>query len=168
VAFESSKAPSAASVPRELLRTLIADHYPVLANDLLGPLLDLLSLSRKACGGDADKFLIMLVVARRTTEHELFATFPQEELLSGRIPVFPSLGTNISSVADSLGAPKETIRRKVSDLVECGWIVRQGHELRFTACAYQELAPVRIAIERLAARNFETINELVRRSASGR
>jgi len=147
---------------------LIAENYPALANDLLGPLLELLSLSRNACGGDAEKFLIMLVVARRTTEHELFASFPQDELLSGRIPVFPSLGTNISSVAASLGAPKETVRRKVADLVKAGWIVRQGNELRFTSVAYQELAQVRIAIERMAARNFETINELVRRSTSAR
>lgn len=166
MALESSKAARAADFPRDLVRTLIAENYPQLANDLLGPLLELLSLSRMACGGDADKFLIMLVVARRTTEHELFATFQQDELLSGRIPIFPSLGTNISSVADSLGAPKETIRRKVADLVEAGWIVRQGHELRFTAIAYQELAHVRIAIERMAARNFETVNELVRLSAS--
>lgn len=168
MAYDFPEAPTAANVSRELVRSLIADSYPALANDFLGPLLELLSLSRQACGGDPDKFLIMLVVARRTTEHELFATFSQEELLSGVIPVFPSLGTNINSVADSLGAPKETIRRKVADLVEAGWIVRQGHELRFTALAYRELAHVRVAIERLAARNFETVNELVRRSASAR
>ena len=144
-------------IERAVLLELVAENYPALARSLLGPLLEFMSLSREACGGDADKFLIMLVVAIRTTEHESFATFRQEELLSGDLPVFPSLGTNIRSVADSIGAPKETVRRKVGDLVASGWIVRQENELRFTALAYQQLGQVRIAIERLAVRNYEPI-----------
>ena len=140
---------------------LVADHYPLIAHNLLRPLLDLYSTSREACGGDADKFLIMLVVAVRTTEHKGFATYSQAQLLSGEIPVFPSLGTNVRSIADSVGAPRETIRRKVGELVASGWIARQGRELRFTALAYQQLAGARIAIEQLAARNFEVVAALI-------
>ena len=159
-------APSSASptVPREALLKLVADNYPAVARGLLEPLFDLLSLSREACGGDAEKFLIMVVVAIRTTEHELFATLRQEELLSGEIPIFPTLGTNVQSVADSMRAPKETVRRKVGELVDAGWINREGNELRFTALAYQQLAQTRVAIERLAVRNYEIVDDLVRRS----
>ena len=159
-------APSSASptVPREALLKLVADNYPAVARGLLEPLFDLLSLSREACGGDAEKFLIMVVVAIRTTEHELFATLRQEELLSGEIPIFPTLGTNIQSVADSMRAPRETVRRKVGELVDAGWINREGNELRFTALAYQQLAQTRVAIERLAVRNYEIVDDLVRRS----
>jgi CRP-like cAMP-binding protein len=146
---------------RQLLLDLVAENYPVVARSLLRPLLDLLSLSREACGGDVDKFLIMLVVAIRTTEHRLFATYSQAQLLSGEVPVFPTLGTNIRSVAESLGAPKETVRRKVAELAEAGWIDRQGNELRFTALAYQKLAGVRTAIEQLAVCNFEVVAGLV-------
>jgi hypothetical protein len=145
------------------LRQLVADNYPVIAHGLLRPLLDVFSVSRGACGGDIDKFLIMLVVAIRTTEHKLFATYSQAQLLSGEIPVFPSLGTNVRSVADSIGAAKETIRRKVGELVEAGWIARQGNELRFTTLAYQQLAGVRVAIEHLAVRNFDVVCELIGR-----
>jgi hypothetical protein len=149
---------------RDALLKLVAGNYPAVARGLLEPLFDLLSLSREACGGDAEKFLIMVVVAIRTTEHELFATFRQEELLSGEMPIFPTLGTNIQSVADSMRAPKETVRRKVGELVEAGWIAREGNELRFTALAYQQLAQTRVAIERLAVRNYEIVDDLVRRS----
>jgi CRP-like cAMP-binding protein len=152
------------TVDRDVLLALVRDNYPAVARELLGPLLEFLSLSREACGGDGDKFLIMLVVGIRTTEHETFASFTQAELLSGDIPVFPSLGTNIRSVADSIGAPRETVRRKVGELVGTGWIARQGNELRFTSHAYQQLAHVRIAIERLAVRNYETVEHLLRRS----
>ena len=152
------------SVKRDVLLRLVAENYPAIARGLLEPLFDLLMLSREACGGDAEKFLIMVVVAIRTTEHELFATFRQEDLLSGEIPIFPTLGTNVQSVADSMRAPKETVRRKVGELVEAGWIARQGNELRFTALAYQQLAGARVAIERLAVRNYEIVDDLVRRS----
>ncbi|MDB5431760.1 MAG: hypothetical protein JWP35_2876 [Caulobacter sp.] len=146
---------------RQGLLQLVAGNYPVIAHSLLRPLLDLFSISRDACGGDMDKFLIMLVVAIRTTEHSLFATYSPAQLLSGEVPVFPSLGTNVRSVADSIAVPKETVRRKVGELVEAGWIAREGKELRFTSLAYQQLSGARVAIERLAVRNFEVITKLI-------
>ncbi|MDP3491678.1 MAG: hypothetical protein Q8R82_01080 [Hyphomonadaceae bacterium] len=151
------------NIGRGELLHLVADNYPVIARSLLRPLLHLLSISREACGGDVDKFLIMLVIAIRTTEHERFATYSQAQLLSGEIPVFPTLGTNVRSVAESTGTPKETVRRKVGELIEAGWISRQGNELRFTAVAYQELAGVRVAIENLAVSNFQVVAHLARR-----
>lgn len=150
------------TIGRERLRHLVAENYPTIARGLLRPLLRLLSISREACGGDVDKFLIMLVIAIRTTEHAGFATYSQEQLLSGELPVFPTLGTNVRSVAESIGAARETVRRKVGDLVEAGWIARDGNELRFTALAYQQLAGARVAIEDLAVSNFEIVADLAR------
>jgi hypothetical protein len=154
-------------IRREALRRLVADNYPAISRNLLRPLLNLFSLSREACSGDIDKFLIMLVVAIRTTEHGGFAAYTPAQLISGELPVFPTLGTNVRSVAESTGAPKETVRRKVQELVAAGWISRQGNELRFTARAYQDLAQVRIAIEELAVSNFEVVSDLARRSLAG-
>lgn len=154
--------PHAARLDRKAVAQLVADHYPALALRLLRPLLDLVALARESCGGDLDKFLIMLVIAGRTTEHELFATYTQAQLLSGEIPVFPTLGTNVRSIAASVGLPRESVRRKVAELVEAGWIRRKGNELQFTTWAYQDLAPVRVAIEQLAVRNFETVSSLIR------
>ena len=149
---------------RGKVAALVTEHYPAIARDLLGPLLDFLSLAREACGGDADKVLILLVIAIRTSEHEDFARYTQEQLTSGEVPVFPTLGTNVRSIADSVRAPKETIRRKVVELLETGWIDREDTELRFTALGYRELAKVRGAIERMAVRNFEVVEDLLKRS----
>lgn len=150
-------------VDRQALRTLVAENYPVISRNLLRPLLHLFSTSREACSGDIEKFLIMLVVAIRTTEHECFATYTPAQLISGELPVFPTLGTNVRSVAESTGTPRETVRRKVGELVETGWISRQANELRFTARAYQDLAQVRLAIEELAVINYEVVSDLTKR-----
>jgi len=139
----------------------MAENYPAIAHDLLRPLLELCSRSRAACGGDIDKFLILLAVGMRTTSHPDFARRTQAELLSGEIPVFPGLGTNVRSIADSLGMPKETVRRKVAELVDAGWLAREGNELYFTAQAYSDLVPVREAIEFQAVRYHEIVQALI-------
>lgn len=147
---------------RQTLLRLVSDNYPAVAKDLLNPLLDLFALSREACGGDVDKFLILLVIAVRTTQHHGFAQLTTDQLTSGEIPVFPSLGVNVRSIADSLGIPKESVRRKVAELIETGWVVREGNDLLFTVQAYREVAHVREAIEMLAVRNFEVVRGLLK------
>lgn len=147
-------------VKPELTR-IVADNYPCIATELLSPLLDLLRLAREYCSGDVDKFLVMLVVAIRTTKHPDFAKHSPEQLISGEIPVFPGLGTYAKSIAESLDIPKETVRRKVAELNEAGWLVRDRSRLYFTAHAYRNLAPVREQIERLAASNYEAVSKLL-------
>lgn len=147
---------------RQSLLRLVSGNFPTLASNLLRPVLDFLTISRAACGGDGDKFLILLVVGMRTVEHKDFAGYSQAQLLSGEVPVFPSLGVNIQSIADSIGAPKETVRRKVTDLVAAGWIARRGHELYITAHAYRDLAPVREQLEAMAVANYELVQSLRR------
>jgi len=141
---------------------MVADAYPGFAPELLGPLVSMLSRSREAFGGDIDKFLIMMVVGIRTAEHQGLAVYTQDELISGDVPVLPTHGANTRSVAEAIGAPRETVRRKVADLIEAGWIVRAKNELRFTALAYQQLADVRAGIENLAVCNFEVVAKLFR------
>ncbi|MBP8247716.1 MAG: DeoR family transcriptional regulator [Phenylobacterium sp.] len=113
-----------------------------------------------ACDNDITKFMIMLVVALRTTMHRDFVARTQGELLSGEVPVFPSLPISVRSVGETLGLPKETIRRKVTELANDGWLVREHGRLYFTAAAYQQLSPVREQIEELAARYYEVVAAL--------
>lgn len=142
---------------------LLAELYPKVACDLLQPLTELLSAARHLCGGDLEKFLIMLVVGVRTAEHPAFKKFSQADLQAGKVLVMPSLGTNMRSIADSIGIPRETTRRKLAELYEAGWLVRAGRDIRFTAKGYQELAPVREKIEAMALRYAALIDDVVTR-----
>jgi hypothetical protein len=142
------------------LQHLLASHYPQIAADLLEPLVRLLQLGRASCAGDTDKFLILLLIGLRTTQHRDFRAETPERIASGEIPVLPSLGLNVRSIAESLGIPKETVRRKVQELVESGWVVRQDGTLHATARAYRDLAPVRAEIQALAARCYEVVAQL--------
>jgi hypothetical protein len=146
---------------RPPLLSFVTEQAPNHAAAILGPLLELLSLARGAYAGDLDKLLIMLVVSIRAAGHKEFARALLRHRATGETPVFPSLGVNIQSVADSIGAPKETIRRKVADLVDLGWIERRDHELSLTPFAYETLTPVREAIHLLLVRYYELVEGMI-------
>jgi hypothetical protein len=146
---------------------LVSENHPAIARDLLGPLTEVLRLGRRYCGGDLEKVLILLTVAIRTAEHPQFAKYTEAQLVGGEPAVLPSLGTNVRSIASSLEMPRETVRRKVNELIDMGWLVRVGQSLHFTAEAYGKLTPVREAMNALAVRNFELVSRLLEAKARG-
>lgn len=145
---------------RQTLLDLVQRNYPAVAKDLLNPLLEMMRLSREHCDGDMDKFLILMVVGVRTLEHPAFAGLSPEQLAGDAAADFPSLGTNVRSVAASIGIPKETVRRKVAELVDAGWFEREDGALRYTVHAYRQLAPVRESLQQMAVRYFEVLEAL--------
>lgn len=148
---------------------LIADAYPRIATDLLGEQLRLLQISRAYCGNDLDKFLILIVVGLRSADHPEFKARTPDELVGTYLDVFPGYGTNVRSVSESLGLPRETTRRKIQDLVDTGWLAwGEGRRLHFTVKAYRELAPVREALEQTAAAYFSVVDGLRRTAVSCR
>lgn len=139
----------------------VRDNYPTVAAELLEPLLNFMTVARNLVGGDTDKVMVMLVISVRTKQSPDFAKLSNEQLERGEIPILPSLGVNIRSIADSIGMPRETVRRKVAELVEEGMVVRLGNDVRYTAAGYIAVAPAREAIETVAVRNFKTVNALL-------
>ena len=147
----------------ESVSALLRGNYTSVAKDLIAPLVDLLSLARSVFGGDLDKLLIVMVVALRTAEDPKIAHISFEEALSGRLESYPSLKTNVRSIADSTGVPRETVRRKVSDLVAAGWIRREGDDLSYTPEGSRALGPVREAIIDAAVRLNAAVTALQER-----
>lgn len=139
---------------------LLRDAYPRIAKNLLSPLLDILTAGREACDGDLDRFHVLLVIAQRTAEDRRFAELSLDEMLGGEIETLPSLTTNIRSIAESTGIPKETVRRKVAALVESGLIRREGNDLTYAPEGLQRLTVVRDPILRFASRSFQAARDL--------
>ena len=141
----------------ESASALLRGNYASVAKDLITPLVDLLALARTVFGGDLDKLLIVLVVALRTAQDPRIQDIRLEDALSGRLESYPSLRTNVRSIADSTGVPRETVRRKVAALVESGWVARSGDDLSYTPEASRALAPVREAMIEAAVRLHGTV-----------
>jgi hypothetical protein len=140
----------------------LQENYPGVANGLLRPLIHVFSAAREVCDGDLDKFLMLLVIAMRTTEHPEFKRLTHSQIMTGEPVVLPSLGANIRSVAASLGIPKETARRKLADLVDAGWLARVHWDIRLTAVGYAALHPVRARIQAMAFSHHNLLSDLFR------
>lgn len=141
---------------RQLL-PLLRRQYPYLAKDLIAPFLEALNFGRAACGGDLDKLFIVLVVAMRTAEDKRVLDIDPDDVLSGAVETYPSLSTNVRSIADSTGIPKESVRRKVAALVEAGWIHRDENSLSLAPHASRQLTGFREQLLQLAIRHHQAI-----------
>jgi hypothetical protein len=141
---------------RQLL-PLLRRQYPYIAKDLLAPFLEALHVGRQACDGDLDKLFIVLVVGMRTAEDKRVLDLDLDDVLSGAVDTYPSLSTNVRSIADSTGIPKESVRRKVAALVEAGWIRREENNLSLAPHASRLLTDFREQLFQMAIRNHQTI-----------
>jgi hypothetical protein len=150
----------------ERLSELVLESYPRTAKALVTPLIELLSLSRDAFGGDIDRALVFYAIAVRTIEHDKFKTLSTAELDSGVLLDPPSLRTNARSIAESLGVPRENVRRKVQYLMASGLVVRDGNDLLATSKGIAELAPVRRFLVGLAIRYFQIVSSVVSQAES--
>lgn len=139
---------------------LLRRQYPYLAKDLIAPFLEVLRAGRTLCDGDLDKLFIVLVVGMRTAEDRRVLDIDPDDVLSGAIDTYPSLSTNVRSIADSTGIPKESVRRKVAALVEAGWIRREDNSLSLAPHASRQLTEFREQLFQLAIRNHHTLQAL--------
>jgi hypothetical protein len=144
---------------RQLL-PLLRRGYPKLAKELLAPMLELMSIGRESLGGDLDKLLILLVVGMRTAEDKRSESIDLEAVLRGAVECYPSLSTNVRSIADSTGIPKESVRRKVAALVEAGLIRRHDNALTLAPEASRVLTDWREKMFQMAIRYHQLVAEL--------
>lgn len=105
------------------LVALVAANSARVAPDLVEPLARFMTTARKLCRGDFDKVLLMLVVVLRSNSHPGFK-LAAESLVGDETGALPSFGTNARSLAESTGIPRETVRRKVREMVDDGWVIR--------------------------------------------
>jgi hypothetical protein len=145
---------------------LLSQNYGLVAKDLFTPLLDVFGAARLAFDGDVEKAVVLLEVVVRAAQDPRLTGVDLETVLSGPLDFPPNVTTtiNMRSIADSSGIPKETVRRKVVALVNEGLIRRDGNNLSLGRAAAPVLMPIREAILKLAARNYDTIAGLQNRN----
>jgi hypothetical protein len=144
---------------------LLSQNYGLVAKDLFTPVLDVFGAARSTFGGDVEKAVVLLEVVVRTARDPRLTKVDLQAVLNGTVALEPGLTTNMRSIADSSGIPKETVRRKVAALVKEGLIRRDGNQLSLSNSAATALTPIREAILKLAARNYETVSGLQNRRA---
>lgn len=146
---------------RHLVETLLLDRFFEVAEEIYPPLLEVLSLVRRHCNGDLDTFVILLLVAARSVRHQEFKRSNLDEVLSQEFGTIPGYGTNIRSIAESMSMPRESVRRRVNDLLLRGWLIRDRRKLYLTSLGFRELQPIGGCVVTLVSRNYLTVSKLI-------
>ena len=109
----------------------------------VGSLTRFLIECRAAFDGDLDMFLVLAVIGDRTLSQRKVdpaLSFEEFQAVSGK--ALPE-DINIRSIADFSGIPRETVRRKVAQLIEHGWVTKKEDGfLIATHQAKEDLKPV--------------------------
>ncbi|MCR5874133.1 hypothetical protein LRS10_08140 [Phenylobacterium sp. J426] len=138
------------------IEALLTERYPAVAARVLAPLIDTMALAREE-HGDLDRLLILLTLAQRAYTEPAVA----EALLTQRAtPDLTPRATNILSLAQAIHLPKETVRRKLNELIEMGCAVRQSRGVAITPEGVRQLRNVRASLIRMIAAHHEIVERL--------
>lgn len=104
---------------------------------------DLLIRCRRAFDGDLDRMVILSIIGERTLTTERAAGISYDRFLDGRRGSPCPRPINIQSISECTGIPRETVRRKVAQLIGKGWVERDDDGLLFVLPkASQDLQPI--------------------------
>jgi hypothetical protein len=130
----------------------LKSNYARAAPAILAEVADWLAMVRRDFDGDYDRFLVLIVIALRTYAGAALERLTPEQAWEASVEAYDGLSTNIASIADSTGVPRETVRRKVGDLIGEGLIAKDGNLLQLTPRASRRYFDVRGRTVLLAAR----------------
>jgi hypothetical protein len=114
------------------------DLWPVHNRGFLAILIE----CRRHFGGDLDQMLILTLIGERTLTAQRAKGLSYQSFLAGERGEGAPRRINTQSISDSTGIPRETVRRKLSALVERGWVRKDaGGSYLVTEQAAVELRP---------------------------
>jgi hypothetical protein len=149
------------------LHDLLSERYDDVAPALLAPVVDCVVALRRHFEGDLDAWLVFLLVAVRTAQDPRAADIDFPGVRRGEVTAYPSLTTNVRSIAASTGVPYETARRKVARLLERGWIERRGEALALTVKASLDFESARACMFRMVEAHHRVAAALLAAAGEG-
>ena len=138
-------------------------NYSRFALPLLSQLLELLVATRTASDGDVESFVIVLTVALRMVDQASFRALSYDQIAGGGGDTPLSAGTNLRSIAESTGIPRETVRRKVEALDAAGFLVRRDNLVFCAPEAFAAFTPVREEMLKFVVKGHRVVESLPER-----
>ena len=124
------------SIDKNSLKILISENYLTFAPDYMSFLGEWITGTYKAFN-DADKYIILCYLFRKTVTfyHDNFIKISYDNFYKS--DHFDIEKINIVEIAKALGIPKETTRRKVTELEKSGVITKRGKHLIIDQTAFK-------------------------------
>jgi hypothetical protein len=111
---------------RGLVERLFRSDFPRYQTIWVEEHLRLMLALRRFVANDLDKIIILAVIGQQQLSDPTrppAAYAPSDEAPP---PVYSARFTNVDRISAATGIPRESVRRKVNELIEAGWVVRIG------------------------------------------
>ncbi len=109
---------------RGLIEQLYATDFPAAQSIWVEAFLPLLIDLRRVFGNDLDKVIILSVIGQQMLRDPAMPALSHDDARTGSLPVWPWRTTNIDALARTTGIPRESVRRKVAELIADNLVVR--------------------------------------------
>ncbi len=129
------------AIDRASIKTIISDNYLNFAPDYMSFLGEWITGTYKAFN-DADKYIILGYLFRKTVSFYYDSYIKVSYETFYKTDHFDIEKINIVEIAKALGIPKETTRRKVSELEKAGVIKKKGKHLIIDKTAIKLVEPI--------------------------
>jgi hypothetical protein len=127
--------------------------------------LRMLVMWRAAFDGDLEKLMIVAAVIDQGMKANGFSEQSYDSYIGAFMFENVAPPTNVQSVADFTGIPRETVRRKVNDLCAKGWLERdKDGAVRLTIQGALDLSPQLREFSRQLEKLVASISEIMRAS----
>ncbi|WP_147335664.1 hypothetical protein [Pseudotabrizicola alkalilacus] len=145
--------------------TLMRERYVEIWPKILDPWTQYLISARSAFDGDMDKMIILAVIGLATLQDGRVLAHPTsslkyDDLGDDRAKRADARPINIESISLYTGIPRESVRRKVRELIARRWVARdtRGYLVVLSAAAI-DLEPLSTLLFRLIGRISNEIND---------
>ncbi len=101
-------------------------HFGPLHAESVAALCQYLIECRRFFDGDLDLCLVMMVVGERTFAQRNAPNMSYDEWAKTPVVSVKHEAINLQSIADYSGIPRETVRRKLDQLMAKGWVARDA------------------------------------------
>lgn len=144
---------------------LLREHYVEIWPKILGPWTQYLISARAAFDGDMDKMIILAVIGLMSLQDKgLLVRDPPimsyDDLAKPDAILANAQPINVESIALYTGIPRESVRRKVLELISRNWIARDSRGyLVVLPTAAADLEPLSAHLFRLIGQISSAFNE---------
>ncbi len=151
--------------PKKFAEGILRDRYLNVWPIILGPWTSYLIAARSEFDGDMDKMVVLAVIGLMSTADfraldDAGKVVGYDDLLVPDFKNTVSRAINVESIAQYSGIPRETVRRKVLQLIEKGWVRRdEGLLLTVTPKAVEELKDLSGRLFRLIGVFYQVLDD---------
>lgn len=124
-----------------LVRLIYQDRFPDAQGAWVEGFLRLMVELRRVFGNDLDKVIILSAIGQQLLRDARLPSRTYDEWIDEPLVALPDKATNIDALARATGIPRESVRRKVNELIASELVVRNdGHRLTIAPGAAARLA----------------------------